>query len=185
MRTVPAPPSISTRCPVLRICVASGTLSTAGMPYSRPMTAACDSSPPTSVTMPATSPSTGVHPGSVNRVTRISAGFSVSACSSAATTRTCPVITPALQPMPLSTIAEPSTRSAGTCGATSRPSSPGGSSPRYPRYISRRNRVRSRTRAGSSADRAQATISSACNMKMSSASSTYPFRASRSPASIT
>ena len=48
--TMPRSPSTRTRSPVRSAMVAPGTLTTAGIPYSRATTAACESGPPSSVT---------------------------------------------------------------------------------------------------------------------------------------
>ena len=69
---MPRSPSTRSRSPVRMAMVAPGTLTTAGMPYSRATTAACESGPPSSVTTAAATRKSGESPTSVVRETRIS-----------------------------------------------------------------------------------------------------------------
>src|SRR6185295_341239 len=74
--TVPAEPSTTIRSPVAIRVVASGTPTTAGIPYSRATTAPCDIIPPISITSALAVRKSGVHPGSVAGATRTSPGSS-------------------------------------------------------------------------------------------------------------
>ena len=92
--TRPAVPSIAMVLPSGIRRVAPGTPSTAGMPHLRQITAACDSRPPVSVTTPAARSSSTVHPGSVNRQTRIAPFSRPIASSTAWATRATPRTAP-------------------------------------------------------------------------------------------
>src|SRR5215467_13004833 len=70
--TYPSVPCTRIRCPSLISLVAFSTPITAGMPYSRAITAPCVISPPTSVTRPFMETNKGVQLGSVKEVTNIS-----------------------------------------------------------------------------------------------------------------
>src|ERR687890_94726 len=74
MVTVPATPSTVTSSPVTIRSVASGTPTTAGIPYSRATTAPCELAPPISITRPPAVRKSGVHPGSVEGQTRTAPG---------------------------------------------------------------------------------------------------------------
>ena len=76
---VPAAPSTVTVWPVRNRVVASGTPTTAGMPYSRATTAPCEITPPISMTSAPAVMNSGVQPGSVDGATRISPGLEVGA----------------------------------------------------------------------------------------------------------
>src|SRR5256885_55550 len=62
------------RSPVVMRSVASGTPTTAGIPYSRATTAPCDIIPPISITSALAVRKSGVHPGSVDGATNTSPG---------------------------------------------------------------------------------------------------------------
>ena len=73
--TRPSPPWMVIFVPWRIRRVASGTPSTAGIPYSRQMIAAWESKPPVSVTTPAARSRTGVQPGSVEPTDEDPAGW--------------------------------------------------------------------------------------------------------------
>lgn len=72
--TRPDDPSTVTVSPEAIRSDASGTPTTAGMPYSRATTAPCEFEPPISITSPPAVRNSGVQPGSVDGQTRISPG---------------------------------------------------------------------------------------------------------------
>src|SRR6185295_7895074 len=87
--------------PVRSVVVAPGTLTTAGTPYSRATTAACDSGPPSSVTTAAATRNSGDRPTSVVRLTRISPGPTASSPTApGSSTRARPSTTPPLAGRP-------------------------------------------------------------------------------------
>lgn len=101
MYIVPVPPSRVTLCPVRRRFVASLTAVTAGMRYSRDITAPWQRMPPVSVTRPPSLAKAAVHPGSVLLVTRISPFCTSDSLEMSSTTLTVPVTVPGLDAAPV------------------------------------------------------------------------------------
>src|SRR5579884_1250553 len=88
--TTPDDPSTVTRSPSERRRVASPVARTAGMPYSRAMTAVCDSTPPPSVTTAPDRRNSTDHGGDVVGATSTSPGRNLANSVSSRMTRTVP-----------------------------------------------------------------------------------------------
>src|SRR5262249_1699297 len=100
--TTPDEPSTLILCPV-RICaVARPVPTTAGGPYSRQTIAACDITPPMSVTTAFTFEKIGAHAGEVIGQTRISPSRTRAISSTSMTTRATPSTTPGDAAAPVS-----------------------------------------------------------------------------------
>src|SRR5688500_7809058 len=81
-----------------------GTPSTAGIPCSRATIAACDSTPPVSVTKPAARANSGVHAGSVDPHTTMSPGITRVKSAGPRSTRAGPVAAPGLPGTPVNVV---------------------------------------------------------------------------------
>lgn len=93
MRTMPVEPSTSTNWSSLSLSIAPSSPEMHGIPYSLVTTAPCCKARPISRTIPPASMKSGVHPGSVAPVTKISPGSSFSSstrCSALTLPRTFP-----------------------------------------------------------------------------------------------
>src|SRR5581483_415810 len=103
-RTVTTPLEPSTRiiCPVLITAVARPVPTTAGSPYSRQTMAACDITPPMSVTTALTFEKIGAHAGEVIGHTRTSPLRTAAISSTSTTTRATPSTTPGDAAAPVS-----------------------------------------------------------------------------------
>src|ERR671937_2339683 len=94
MVTIPLEPSTRTDWPVLIAEVARPVPTTAGRPYSRQTIAACDITPPTSVTAALILVKIGAHAGEVAPHTRISPSRTSPIWSTPRTTRATPSTAP-------------------------------------------------------------------------------------------
>src|SRR5262249_49938313 len=112
--TTPVEPSTCSSWPVLIVAVARPVPTTAGFPYSRDTIAACDMTPPMSVTVAFILGKIGAHAGDVIVQTRISPSSIVPINSGSLSTRAGPSATPADAAAPWSRCA-PSSASAHSC----------------------------------------------------------------------
>src|SRR5215831_20821621 len=94
MVTTPDEPSTRTDCPVLIAAVALPVPAPAGRPYSRHTIAACDITPPMSVTTPVTFGKIGAQAGEVTGQTSTSPSRMSASSATSTTTRAGPSTTP-------------------------------------------------------------------------------------------